>query len=324
MNRLLETAAPRFSIMEAEAIARERFGIDAVARLLTSERDQNFHLQVAGDSAYVLKIANTSEALEAIAFQNAVLRHIERTDREAPTPHVLPARDGALHILERGHIVRILTWRSGRLMHEVEPSALLRSTLGAVHARLSRALHSCAAASPQSDLLWNLMHASQLRPLLDHVTCSERTPILQSVLDRFEARALQWLQNARSQIIHNDLNPHNVVVNEEGAVCGVIDFGDMVCAPLICDVAVAAAYHVRHDRDPLTDARDYIDAFCAVHALSQEELALLPDLVAMRLAMTVLITNWRAQLYPENKNYILRNEAKAWRGLVAMQGELGL
>jgi len=101
-------------------------------------------------------------------------------------------------------------------------------------------------------------------------------------------------------------------------VSGVIDFGDMVSAPLICDVAVAAAYHVRHDETPMADALEYVDAFSAERALTAEEISLLPIIVAMRLAMTVLITNWRANLYPDNRAYILRNEPNAWRGLVAM------
>ena len=111
---------------------------------------------------------------------------------------------------------------------------------------------------------------------------------------------------------------HNVVVDERGEVGGVIDFGDMVSAPLVCDVAVAAAYHVRDDAAPMVDAWEYIEAFSAERALSTDEVALLPSLIAMRLAMTVLITNWRANLYPENRDYILRNEPNAWRGLLAM------
>lgn len=320
---MLETSAPQFSLNDAVALAYECFGIAAAARPLTSERDQNFHLRTAQGEEFVLKIANASEAQEIIAFQNAVMRHFEETDPGLPVPHLVPTRDGALLTLERGHIIRVLTWRSGRLMHQVEPSALLRGSLGHVHARLSRALSSCAIEAPQSDLLWDLQRAAHLRPLLAHAGSSDRVAVLQFVLDRFEARALPWLQGATTQIIHNDLNPHNVVVDEQGAVSGVIDFGDMVRAPLICDVAVAAAYHVRPDRAPMGDAQQYLNAFCEEQALSAEELALLPDLIAMRLAMTVLITNWRASLYPDNRAYILRNEPNAWRGLIAMaQAEL--
>ena len=320
---MLQTAAPQFSLAEAETLARDRFGIEATARLLTSERDQNFHLQTSKGGEFVLRIANASESPEVMAFQNAVMFHLERTDPTLPAPHVVPTRLGELQCVERGHIVRTLTWRAGRLMHQVERTPVLRRSLGETHARLSKALATCVAESPPSDLLWDLQRAAQLRPLLEHVPAQDRRALLQVVLDRFEERALPWLQAAPSQIIHNDLNPHNVVVDETGCVSGVIDFGDMVRAPLICDVAVAAAYHVRHDTAPLADAFEYVEAFSAERALSEEERALLPDMIAMRLAMTVLITNWRATLYPDNKAYILRNEPNAWQGLTAMaQAEL--
>lgn len=318
MNSVLQTAAPRFSLEEAQAIARDHYGIEAEARLLTSERDQNFRLCTPAGAEFVLKIANASEAEVVIAFQNAVMRHLQDLDPSLPAPHVIPTRDGAFHFLQRGHLTRMLTFRAGRLMHQVERTPLLRASLGKAHARLISALAAFAGETPPGELLWNLLRAQQLRPFLKHIEAPERVAVLEATLDRFEATAAPWLAHAPAQVIHNDLNPHNVVVDEDGAVSGVIDFGDMVSAPLVCDVAVAAAYHVRDDDAPMADAREYIDAFGAERALSTEETALLPVMVAMRLAMTVLITNWRASLYPDNRAYILRNEPNAWRGLLAM------
>jgi Ser/Thr protein kinase RdoA (MazF antagonist) len=52
--------------------------------------------------------------------------------------------------------------------------------------------------------------------------------------------------------------------------------------------------------------------------LSAEEIDLMPLLVRARLAMTALITNWRASLYPHNRDYILRNAPAAWAGLAAL------
>ena len=286
--------------------------------MLTSERDQNFCLRTPVGAEFVLKIANASEAEAVIAFQNAVMQHLQDFDPSLPAPHVIPTLKGADHFLQRGHLTRMLTFRAGRLMHQVERSTLLRSSLGKTHARLTCALAAFAGAPPPGDLLWNLLRAQHLRPCLKYIEAPERADALEATLDRFESTALPWLERATAQVIHNDLNPHNVVVDDDGAVSGVIDFGDMVSAPLVCDVAVAAAYHVRDDLTPMADAQEYVEAFSAERALSSDERALLPILVAMRLAMTILITNWRASLYPDNRAYILRNEPNAWRGLQAM------
>ena len=40
--------APRFSEEEAANISKDLYGLDAAAKLLPSERDQNFHLAESG------------------------------------------------------------------------------------------------------------------------------------------------------------------------------------------------------------------------------------------------------------------------------------
>ena len=45
----------------------------------------------------------------------------------------------------------------------------------------------------------------------------------------------------RAQVVHNDLAPTNVLVDDTLAVTGITDFGDMTHTALVCDLAVAAA-----------------------------------------------------------------------------------
>ena len=70
--------APRFSEQEAVGIAHNDFGLDVCARQLPSERDQNFHLTCLTGEQYVLKVANATEGLEVLEFQNQVMMHIAR------------------------------------------------------------------------------------------------------------------------------------------------------------------------------------------------------------------------------------------------------
>ena len=60
-------------------------------------------------------------------------------------------------------------------------------------------------------------------------------------LTSFEQR-LPELRKLPQTLIHSDLNEQNVLVDDRGAVCGVIDFGDATIGPRLCDVGVAAAY----------------------------------------------------------------------------------
>jgi Ser/Thr protein kinase RdoA (MazF antagonist) len=63
-------------------------------------------------------------------------------------------------------------------------------------------------------------------------------------------------------------------------------------------------------------------AYDAVYPLSSAERAALPDLVAGRHLLTLLITGWRAALHPENADYIRRNAPLA-RASLARLAALG-
>ena len=78
--------APRFDALQASRIAREVFGIDAVAQPLTSERDQNFLVTEPGGGRRVLKIANASERAEMLEAQQAAMTHVASHTSLCPRP----------------------------------------------------------------------------------------------------------------------------------------------------------------------------------------------------------------------------------------------
>jgi Ser/Thr protein kinase RdoA (MazF antagonist) len=63
-----------------------------------------------------------------------------------------------------------------------------------------------------------------------------------------------------------------------------------------------------------------IAAYHAVTPLDLLELDVLFDLIATRIVMTVVISSWRAVRYPENREYILRNNKPASARLSRIAG----
>jgi Ser/Thr protein kinase RdoA (MazF antagonist) len=323
---VLESPLVALSAGQAEALAADLFGVRGRASPLTSERDQNFRLTAGDGAQYVLKISNPAEDAAIAEMQTLALRHVASRDDGAPTPRVIPTTSGELAATYAGpsghQIVRLLTFLPGVLLHQAPPSAAQRRSLGAAHARLTRALEGFSHPAQDYVLLWDLKQAASLLRLLPHVVEPARRRQCERALDAFDARVAPRLGSLRSQVVHNDLNPHNVVVDpaDPDRVSGILDFGDMVRTPLVCDVAIAASYQL--GGAGLDGLCDYLAAFHAILPLTAEELSVLYDLVAMRMAMSVLISEWRASLHPENADYILRNHPSAARGLARL-AELG-
>ena len=103
-------------------------------------------------------------------------------------------------------------------------------------------------------------------------------------------------------------------------IAGIIDFGDLTFTARVNDLAIAAAYQVADSDDPLAPACDVIAAYHAVTPLDLIELDVLFDLIATRIVMTVVISSWRAIRYPENRDYILRNNQAASARLSRVAG----
>lgn len=318
LGALLTSAPPAFSVDEVAVLAERHFGLEGQLSPLTSERDLNFRLDGAG-GAVVVKIANLAEPHEQTRFQNRALRHIARRDPALPVPRVMAARDGRDDVvLPTGHLMRVISWLDGMPLHLTPRSTAQRRALAAGLARLTVALKGFDDPAADHDLLWDIKNAGRLRPLLPLVPDEALRAVCEGVLDRFDALAPQ-LAGLRWQVVHSDLNPHNVLVakDDPDRLAGIIDFGDMVKTPVVCDLAVACAYQI--DREaPLHSLAEFAAAYHAENPLTAEETAMLFDLTAARMVTTVAITGWRAAKYPENRDYILRNFPSARAGLMAL------
>ena len=90
--------APSLSLAEAQAIARDFFGVEGGISPLASERDQNFRIIVRGESGFVLKIVNASEPQEQSDFQTALLDHLAQHAPGLSVPRLRRARDGQMKL----------------------------------------------------------------------------------------------------------------------------------------------------------------------------------------------------------------------------------
>ncbi|RLE12691.1 MAG: hypothetical protein DRJ28_08645, partial [Actinobacteria bacterium] len=204
----------------------------------------------------------------------------------------------------RQYIARVLSFLPGRLLDDAVVQPGLGHDVGAMTARLARALRSFFHPAARHELLWDLTQASGLRVRTHHIEEPERRRVVEAVLDHFAAEVLPKLKMQRAQVIHNDVNGLNILVDGH-RVTGVIDFGDLIHAPLVCDLAVPISELACEHPDPVAVAAEITAGYHAVTALEDDELHLIFDLVATRCAMAIAIASWRVRAHPENTTYIM-------------------
>jgi Ser/Thr protein kinase RdoA (MazF antagonist) len=316
---LLDSSPPVFAPGTVAGWLDAHWGLSGRLSPLTSERDLNHRLD-APEGRFVVKIANLAEPHAMTRFQTRALRHAAERDPALPIPHVVITPDGAEDvILPSGHLMRVLTWLDGAPLATLPPSPMQAAGVARLGARLTRALQGFADPAADHVLQWDIKRAASLRPLLPHIADASLRARATLTLDRFDAKVAPALPGLRWQVIHGDLNPHNLLGDPTAPdhVTGILDFGDMVLTPMICDLAIAAAYCI-DPSDPVASLGDFAAGWATVCPLTAAEIALIPDLVAARMVTTLAITSFRAARYPGNAPYILRNFPSAARGLTAL------
>lgn len=305
---------------DARALVADIYGLDGNVKPLSSERDETFLLTAEDGDEFVLKIANPAEDPAALAFQDGALLHLQKQAPAVPVPRLVLTRNGitshTLSTAEGPRIVRMLTFLRGELQYLTPGTEQQSHNVGKALAELDLGLRDYAGRPPAGKLMWDISHTLDLARILDHVA-SERRAQVEQVLQEFE-RAKPAIDGlTRRQIIHNDFNPHNILLepSEPERVAGIIDFGDMVHAPLVNDVSVALSYHLA---TPNWSARmaAFLEGYHASRPLEAAEMELVPILAKARLAMSLIIAEWRSAHFPENRAYIMRNHVAAWQGLM--------
>jgi hydroxylysine kinase len=321
-SAVLASPVPQVSEAEAEAIFQGAYGRLGEAVLLAGERDRNFRLRQPDGRAFMLKITNPVEAPSVTEFQTGALRHVAAADPGLPVPRVVPTVAGELTDWRSGndgrrHAVRLFTWLDGVLLggRVLAPAGLC--DLGRTLARLGQALAGFSHPAERHPLLWDMQHAASLRPLLGTIAEETARGWVARLIDRFEARVLPLLPDLPAGVIHNDLTGSNLLMraDDDQRVAGVLDFGDLAHAPLVQELGVTCSYHLDlgDSADPFAPLAPLLAGYEAARPLTEPEAGVLFDLIATRLALRGLIPAWRAALYPENRDYLMRNAGRAWQ-----------
>jgi 4-aminobutyrate aminotransferase-like enzyme/Ser/Thr protein kinase RdoA (MazF antagonist) len=295
---------PRFSIAEATSLAKELYGLRAMATPLPSERDQNFLLETESGEKFVFKIANALEDRALLDAQHAAMTHIAQ--QISLCPRVVPALSGEMITTVESptgvkNFVRLFTSLPGVPLAEVHPHSpeLLRD-LGRKIGQLDRALTTFDHAAVHRNFHWDL--AKGVKVINEYgvlIADAGVRDLIYKFASNLERDLAPSLSRLGTSVIHNDANDYNILVSGgdgNARVTGVLDFGDMVHSFTVGDLAVAIAYAILDKPDPLAAATHIVGGYHAEYPLSENEIAALFGLLCLRLSMSVCLA---AQQQPQ-------------------------
>jgi len=313
---VFESAPPSYSEQELLDIAKTYFNKTGKIKPLVSERDQNARL-IDGDDEYVIKVANSAEDDNLVEFQNAVLNHVAALDPELAIPKVIIGKDGCQIFKHNDNNIRLITFLKGDIFGDAPKSNLLYENLGKFLGRFSSAMQGFGhPQSHQPDFLWNLDNAIFTKQYIADIEKSDDKELVEYFYDRYEKLVVPRLERMRSCVIHSDANTYNLVVQGD-EISGLIDFGDMLFAKQVNELAIALGYAVLKVDDNFAISEAHISGYTGEFPLSEDELEVLFDLAAMRLIMSVCISSNRASAASDEKHreYLTITQAPAFKAL---------
>lgn len=291
---------PAFSPEYLQELAARHFGITGRIKALEGERDQNCRIITADGRKFVLKVSSAGEDPAVVDFQVQALLHIARTDADLPVPRMVPGADGEVVYWVSGdksrHMVRMLSYLEGiRYQDGLIPSLQGLHNVGAFLARLCLALQGFNHPAQGHFMPWDITNGLLFRPQMRELLSAKLRQDLATTLARLEQETWPALASLRSQVIHQDGHGANLLRRSKASeeVAGLIDFGDMIYAPLICDLVASLTDFIGQAEGPLAVAGAMAKGFHSVMPLHPAETDVLLDLVIARQILILELFEFR-------------------------------
>ncbi|NNC81093.1 MAG: phosphotransferase [Acidimicrobiales bacterium] len=322
----LEFRPPEFPVEALEELARDVYGINGQPQQLRGERDQNLRLTTGAGESYVLKVANAYEDPGIVDFQIEGLRHLEATDPSLPTPRVVPTIDGATSTELLGpdgstHPTRLLTFLPGDAFDEESIQGLAAGQLRAVGSLLGRLCNALATFDhPHAEhfMAWDISNGLVSSDALWAYAEPDVVELAGWTQEHLATSGFALDSTRRHQIIHNDAHPGNILRDPDTtSVGGLIDFGDMVVAPLANELAIPGISFVNAGPTPLDALTPIISGFHDEYPLDAKDIAVLYDSITARGVLTALLFDFQIAECPHMSEEIRSSKPRAMNHLTS-------
>ena len=313
---------PLFKKTEIKKIVYDLFGLHVNVKNLDSDRDQNFYLYTESKEQFVLKIYNSNESIDIINLQTNVLDHFQKNDSALITaPKTIYTTDEKkIGRVEKNNIeycLRLVSFIQGKLLKDIDQKSISFYELGTFIGELNKVLDTFSDLNAKRIFPWDVGNIDYLKKRSTIFNDQKEREIISYFIRQYNNNIVPNYKLLRKSIIHNDCNDHNIIVDNDNKIYGIIDFGDMVHTYTAAEPAIAIAYAVLGKDNPVKIAGEILKGYCDTSFLSNDELESIIYLACIRLCISVTMAEYRRKLFPNNK-YLMVSNVDAWKFLNTM------
>ncbi|XP_069688516.1 hydroxylysine kinase isoform X2 [Periplaneta americana] len=327
---------PNLSQQMVVAMIERLYGFKNVGIVeLNGYDDRNFHVEIEEydeDSdvwphGYVLKVINSLDSQNTSYVDAQTEMALYLGARGVTCPQPVKNLSGNYYSLEEGlkgnkHIVRLLTYQPGQIMNQVPCTEQMFYNIGKFVGLVDEELKGFFHPAYDSNKsVWSLESLPLLRRFTFAVKDSERSSLVNSVIDAFETEVVEIIDTLEKGLIHGDMNEQNVVVSsnpDDGIwdVVALLDFGDTQRSCYVFELAINICYMMllAADDNPIDAGGHVIAGYNTVRSVPDEEFQILKTCVCGRLCQSLVMGAYSYMQDPGNE-YILSSSHKGWKVL---------
>jgi len=217
-------------------------------------------------------------------------------------------------------IARLHSWVQGDMLGDLvhRPTSLLHSW-GRTCGHLSESLQGFDHLGAHRSDKWNPVEVLDSKPYLTDIDDEARRNLATDFFSLVEDELFSRDLALRHSVNYSDAHEHNLLLQDlSGGVTGVIDFGDAIYAPTICELAIACAYAGMHQHDPIAAMSNVVTGYHQIFPIQEEEIEVLYPMICARLLITVCNAAHSLQESPDDE-YLQISADPAWQLLGRLQ-----
>lgn len=297
------------------ALLAESYGVSGDLSRLPGE-NVNYLVSTPANERFVFKLSGEEQTSGFLELEHQAVERAHAANLDIRLPRLIPSKsdesegryDTSGGTMLRGRLVEFLP---GTPWSDAGSATIeLLRDLGRILAKLDLALADVDLPVAHRSHRWDLAAADQHRSRVELVEDSERRRLLEESFHLYAAYAAPRLNSLPHSLIHGDANDENVLV-QDGHIVGLLDFGDCLFNPTICELAIAVAYAMLDHPDPLQAGAEIVAGYHSERPLKREELEVVFPLICGRLSVTVAVAAERRRIAPDHPNWFA-TEARAW------------